>query len=95
MAPLCPPESALMDEWGHVRRGYTPKALEELFGSKPLATASFINPITAFYHDVAFSRLGRRSRLLLYLATAPLVAPAYAMHGRGQRGTERAFAWRK
>lgn len=95
MAPLCPPERQLMDEWGHVRRGYGRAALIELFGSKPVAAASFINPVTAFYHDIAFSRLGRRSRLLLYLATAPLVLPAYAMHRRHQRGTEGAFAWRK
>jgi hypothetical protein len=60
-----------------------------------VSSASFINPATAFFHDIAFSRLGRRKRLLLYAASAPIVLPAYALHGRAWRGTETALAWRK
>ncbi|MCW3797363.1 class I SAM-dependent methyltransferase [Sphingomonas sp. BN140010] len=90
-----PHERELMDEWGHVRRGYTVEELTKLFGAAPVASASFINAATAFYHDVAFSRLGRRSRTLLYAAAAPLVLGAYALHGNRTKGTEIALAWRK
>jgi SAM-dependent methyltransferase len=90
-----PHEQELMAEWGHVRRGYTVRQLADLFGSSPVATATFINPVTAFYHDVAFSRLGPRRRKLLYAAAAPLVLCAYAMHRSSWRGTETALAWRK
>jgi SAM-dependent methyltransferase len=93
MRPFCPPEQALMDEWGHIRRGYTEEALNALFQRAADDSASFINPITAFYHDVAFSRLGPRKRKLLYLAAAIPTAAAYAMHGRATRGTEIACAW--
>jgi len=93
MAPVCPPERELMDQWGHVRRGYDRAALEALFGAKAERAASFINGLTAFYHDVAFSRLGRRKRRLLYALTAPLVAAGYLLHRPGARGTESAFAW--
>jgi SAM-dependent methyltransferase len=93
MRPFCPPEQALMDEWGHVRRGYTQEALDALFHRAPDDRTTFINPITAFYHDVAFSRLGPRKRKLLYLAAAIPTAAAYALHGRATRGTEIACAW--
>ncbi|CAN5436313.1 hypothetical protein BH10PSE12_BH10PSE12_32620 [soil metagenome] len=94
MQPVCPPEKVLMDEWGHVRRGYEPEALTALFGRAPNLKASFINRGTAFYHDVAFSRLGSRKRKLLYVAAALPTLIAYAFHGRSTRGTEMACAWR-
>jgi SAM-dependent methyltransferase len=90
-----PHERELMAEWGHVRRGYTVRQLVDLFGARPVATATFINPLTAFYHDVAFSRLGRRWRKILYAAAAPVVLGAYALHRSHWRGTETALAWRK
>lgn len=95
MQRVCPPEQALMDEWGHVRRGYTPDALRGLFGRAPDVTSSFINPMTAFFHDVAFSRLGSRARKLLYGLTAVPTALAYALHRPSTRGTETACAWQQ
>jgi SAM-dependent methyltransferase len=95
MAPFCPNERVLMEQWGHVRRGYTPQELHSLFRGKPVATVDFINRITAFYHDVAFSRLGSRSRKVLYLLAALPTAFGYALHGRWTRGTEIAAVWRR
>jgi SAM-dependent methyltransferase len=89
-----PHERELMDDWGHVRRGYEVADLARLFGAQPVQRATFINRLTAFYHDIAFSRLGRRKRRLLYALTAPVVLAAYALHGRGWRGTETALAFR-
>jgi len=93
MRRFCPPERALMDEWGHVRRGYTSGEVATLFGREADRDANFINPVTAFYHDVAFSHLGRRTRKLIYLATAVPVLAAYALHRPSTRGSEMACAW--
>lgn len=90
-----PHERELMADWGHVRRGYTVRQLEDLFGFSPVATATFINPVTAFYHDIAFSRLGRLRRIILYALAAPVVLGAYALDRGLGRGTETALAWRK
>ena len=95
MRPVCPHELELMREWGHVRRGYRRADLERLFGDAPEKSATFINPVTAFFHDVAFSRLRGRRRRLLYAAAAFPTAIAYSVHGRSTRGTETAFAWRR
>ncbi len=90
-----PHERELMDEWGHVRRGYEVEQLSRMFGRAPVATATFINPVTSFYHDIAFSRLRPRMRKLLYAVAAPAVLGAYLLHRPGNRGTETALAWRK
>lgn len=95
MRPYCPHESELMQEWGHVRRGYRDPELATLFGRPAERRATFINPLTAFFHDVAFSRLGRRQRKLVYALAAPLTAVGYLLHRPSTRGTETAFAWRK
>lgn len=95
MRKVCPHESELMAEWGHVRRGYDAGRLRELFGAAPERQASFINVLTAFYHDVAFSRLGRRGRRLLYLAAAPAAALGYVLHHPAAPGLETAAAWRR
>jgi hypothetical protein len=84
-----------MQEWGHVRRGYRDQELVALFGKPAERRATFINPVTAFFHDVAFSRLGRWRRKLLYALAAPLTAIGYLLHRPSTRGTETAFAWRK
>ena len=93
MRRWCPPETDLMQEWGHVRRGYRPEALAALFGARPERYATFINQAAGFYHDIAFSNLGRRRRKALYALAAPLAAVGYATHRRKSRGTETAFAW--
>jgi SAM-dependent methyltransferase len=90
---ICPPEEELMAEWGHVRRGYADRELAELFGEAPTRRASFINAFTALYHDVAFSRLGRRARKLAYLAAAPAAAAGYLLHRPASPGAEVAAAW--
>jgi SAM-dependent methyltransferase len=95
MAPLCPPEEDLMAEWGHVRRGYSAAELQALLGGPPLARASFINGVTAFAHDVAFSRLGRRTRKVLHAAAAPLTILGYLCHRPGMAGAEIAMSWRR
>jgi SAM-dependent methyltransferase len=95
MEPYCPHESELMREWGHVRRGYRDPELAALFGRNAERRATFINPVTAFFHDIAFSRLGPRRRKILYALTAPLTAIGYWLHRPSTRGTETAFAWRK
>lgn len=95
MKPYCPHESELMQEWGHVRRGYQDRELAALFDSPPERQATFINPVTAFFHDVAFSRLGRRRRKVLYALAAPATVMGYLLHRPSTRGTETAFSWRK
>lgn len=95
MRRWCPPEAKLMAEWGHVRRGYERSALAALFGGGPERSASFINRVTGFYHDVAFSSLGRRRRKVLYVLAAPLTLLGYASHRAQSRGTETAFAWHR
>jgi SAM-dependent methyltransferase len=91
---VCPHETELMAEWGHVRRGYQQPELVALFGKPPERSATFINPATAFFHDVAFSRLDRRRRKILYAFAAPVAAVGYLCHRPSTRGTETAFAWR-
>jgi len=91
----CPPESELMDAWGHVRRGYTPEAVSRLFGAAPARSATFVNPVTAFFHDVGFSRLGPTTKRALYALAAPATLMGYALHRPESPGTETAFAWRR
>ena len=95
MKPYCPHEEELMREWGHVRRGYRDPELVALFRRRPERRSTFINALTAFSHDVAFSRLGARHRKLLYALAAPVTALGYLLHRPSTRGTETAFAWRK
>lgn len=95
MRRWCPPEAELMQQWGHVRRGYTGPALQRLFGAAPRRRASFVNAATAFFHDVSFSRLrGRRRRLAYAVAALPTLI-GYALHHAGMRGTETAYAWQR
>ena len=95
MKPFCPHETELMAEWGHVRRGYGTVELSNLFGAPPERSATFINPVTSFYHDVAFSRLRRRMRRVIYVLAAPIISIGYLAHRPDTRGSETAFAWRR
>lgn len=93
LKPYGPPEEQLFEEWGHVRRGYTLEDLDRLVGLPRLAWATFINPVTVIGHDVAFSNLPHRRRLVA--ALAPLTWAAYALHHPHFPGTETAAAWQK
>lgn len=95
LAPLCPPEQALWDDWGHVRRGYSEQALAALFGRAPDATGGFISAATALGHDIAFTRLGHRARKALWLAASPLTLLGYALDRHSRHGTEVLALWVK
>src|SRR5690606_27863910 len=91
----CPHESELMTEWGHVRRGYTPEALTGIFGQSPARSATFVNPMTALYHDIGFSRFPPGATRALFALTAPVTWMGYLLHRPDWPGTETAFAWRR
>ncbi|HLZ67019.1 MAG TPA: class I SAM-dependent methyltransferase [Aliidongia sp.] len=95
LRPLCPTEAAVMADWGHVRRGYRLEELERLVGCPAERIASFITPLTAPGHDLAFSKLPRRLRTLGCALLLPLTGLGYALHRPAGRGTETAAAWRK
>ena len=92
---LCPPEETLLAEWGHVRRGYTHEELDALFAAPARKIASFINPLLALSHDVSFSILTRRRRLMLHALLAPVSIVGWLSHRPDSPGTEIAAAWRK
>lgn len=91
---ICPPDTEVMAEWGHVRRGYTTAQLEALVGRPVTRWATFIGPVTVLAHDLAFSRLPGRVRRGLITALAPVVWTAYALHRPHSPGTETAWWWR-
>ncbi len=57
LTPICPDEAVLLEEWGHVRRGYSPADLESLIPLTNRGWAGFISPATSLNHDLSFSRL--------------------------------------
>ncbi|HKX07839.1 MAG TPA: class I SAM-dependent methyltransferase [Stellaceae bacterium] len=95
MRPLCPTESEIMAEWGHVRRGYSLAELEALVGSPAMARATFITPLTVLGHDVSFSRLPARLRSLVCAGLLPITLLGYALHRTAGKGTETVALWRK
>jgi SAM-dependent methyltransferase len=95
LAPICPTEDELMSEWGHVRRGYRLEELEVIFEAKPRAMSSFINPLTALCHDIAFSQLSQRKRRLLHALAAPITMVGYITHNMIGHGAEIGAAWSK
>lgn len=90
---VAPSEEELFAEWGHVRRGYTIDDLQALIGLPLRRWASFINPVTALAHDIAFSHLAYRRRVLT--ALAPLTWAGYLLQRPHGKGTETASAWAK
>ncbi|MGH7633626.1 MAG: class I SAM-dependent methyltransferase, partial [Gemmatimonadaceae bacterium] len=72
LRPICPTETAIMAEWGHVRRGYNLRELEGMVGAPAALSADFITPLTVLGHDVAFSRLPARLRTLLCAGLLPI-----------------------
>jgi len=95
MRPLCPAESAIMAEWGHVRRGYSLRELESMVGSRAEVRASFITPLTVLGHDIAFSRLPAKLRSLVCAGLLPITLMGYALHRTTAKGTETVALWRK
>lgn len=95
MQSICPLDSEVMAEWGHVRRGYTLKSLENLIGLTCENYATFITPVTAIGHDIAFSRLPYLIRQFLSILVSPITWVGYLLHKPHSKGTETAYAWRK
>lgn len=95
MKPICPSETDVMTEWGHVRRGYTLDQLKTLIDLPCQDYATFITPLTVVGHDVAFSRLPNSLRRLTCALLSPLTWTAYALHHPHARGTETASIWQK
>lgn len=90
---LTPTDQDVMNEWGHVRRGYRVVELDQLVGRAHDAMSTFISPVTVVAHDLSFSRLPTRAKRLLGLALAPVVIPAAHLHRPGGAGTEVALRW--
>jgi ubiquinone/menaquinone biosynthesis C-methylase UbiE len=95
MAPVCPREEDLFNEWGHVRRGYTLEDLDTLVALPRESWSTFISPTTALAHDVSFSKLPLVVRRGLIAMLWPVTWAGYALHDQHAAGTETAVAWRK
>jgi len=94
MAPLCPSAEIVMAEWGHARRGYAPRDLCTLMGSEPIRSSSYITPITAIGHDLAFSKLPGRLRPAACMFLSPITWLGYWANRRAGNGIETAATWR-
>lgn len=88
-----PSDADVMADWGHVRRGYRVADLDRLVGRAHDALATFITPITALAHDVAFSHLRPRTKRAVGLLLAPLTVPAARLHAPYGAGNEVALRW--
>ncbi|MGH3080263.1 MAG: glycosyltransferase [Gaiellaceae bacterium] len=95
LGPLCPTDQEMIEEWGHVRRGYSIEELERLFGRSPESTATFITSVTAVGHDLGFSKLPGRLRRALAAGLSPITWAGYRLHRPTGKGTETASSWRK
>lgn len=95
MKSICPPETDIMKEWGHVRRGYTLDALKTLIPLSCLYYATFINPVTVLCHDLAFSKLPRSLRYALCCFLSPVTWLSYFLHKPDAAGAETASVWQK
>lgn len=95
MKPICPSDTDVMAEWGHVRRGYTLEELKDLINLPCLGHATFINSLTVVGHDFAFSKLSPLQREFFCTALSPLTWLGYYLHKPEAMGTETASAWQK
>ncbi len=93
LRPICPKEVEVMNEWGHVRRGYAAQEIEELIGMPCQKFATFINPVTVICHDLAFSKLSVFQRILVCLLISPISWLGYYCHSPQTKGTETAYVW--
>lgn len=92
---VCPKDTDVMAEWGHVRRGYSLEELEALIGMPCQKTATFINPITVLIHDVAFSNLSPLVKAVMSTFLSPITWGSYSLHNSQTKGTETAYCWHK
>ncbi|WP_319419968.1 class I SAM-dependent methyltransferase [Pleurocapsa sp. FMAR1] len=92
---ICPPEKEVMDEWGHVRRGYTLAELNNLITLPCQKYATFINPLTVFSHDIAFSDFSVGHKRWICKLISPLTWLSYYLHQPHTKGTETAYVWQK
>jgi SAM-dependent methyltransferase len=95
LARFAPHEEKLFAEWGHVRRGYTLKALEDLVGQSCDKWASFMSQGTALAHDIGWSHFAEPLRRSLIALISPLTWGAYLLHNPHDEGSETAVFWRK
>lgn len=95
MKPLCPSDADVMAEWGHVRRGYTLEELKNMICLPCQKYATFINPITVFCHDLAFSHLSPLKKEIFCTLLSPITWLSYWLHKPEAIGTETASAWQK
>jgi GT2 family glycosyltransferase/ubiquinone/menaquinone biosynthesis C-methylase UbiE len=91
---VCPDETSILAEWGHVRRGYSLTELQNLFGFSCESNFDFINRATVLSHDLAFSALPGPVRRLGCMLLWPLTWAGYALHRKNTSGTETASCWR-
>lgn len=93
---ICPQDTDLMAQWGHVRRGYSMSDLESLLSPLPCKDwATFINPMTVMCHDIAFSKLSDRKKQAVCWGLSPLTWLSYWLHSPHAKGSETASAWQK
>ncbi|MGI8934725.1 class I SAM-dependent methyltransferase [Leptolyngbya sp. BC1307] len=92
---VCPSDSDVMAEWGHVRRGYALSELTELIGLPCEQFCTFITPITVIGHDIAFSHFPFLARQLLSILVSPITWVGYLLHQPHDKGTETAYSWKK
>lgn len=92
---ICPVETTVMDQWGHVRRGYTLEELNYLIALPCQKYATFINPLTVLCHDISFSNLSKRKKRWLCNLISPLTWLSYYLHKPHTKGTETAYLWQK
>ncbi|MGC1306850.1 MAG: class I SAM-dependent methyltransferase [Phormidesmis sp.] len=95
MQLVCPSDTEVMAEWGHVRRGYALSELTALIGLPCKQFYTFITPITVIGHDLAFSRLPFWMRQLLSILVSPITWIGYLLHRPHGKGTETASSWEK
>lgn len=95
MQGICPLDTDVMAEWGHVRRGYALSELTDLIGLPCKQFCTFVTPVTVIGHDIAFSRLPFVVRQSLSLFISPITWAGYFLHQPQNKGTETASAWLK
>lgn len=95
MQSICPKDTEVMAEWGHVRRGYSMSELETLIQYPCHSWMNFINPVTVLCHDIAFSHLSVHRREIICQTLSPLTWLGYWLHHAYTKGTETASAWQK